>query len=306
MDAKQRKERPLARGCLDYFPDALLEVAHVSFVGSQQHQPGEPMRWDKAKSPDHSDCLLRHLVDRGTTDTDGLLHTAKVAWRALALLQIELEAAKSEQKYLDTVSGVDESQFEQDRLDKPVYTHDRSKVEQKSKLTAAQIESLCDKPVAIHSTPYIKATITSEGVTYTSSFGDLVDNSDPHRYDYREANYPYPPGNDNCRNGKPDPRYQRIYVAGPMRGIKDFNFPAFDDARDHLIVHNWQVISPADMDRTLGQGTNRDYARRDTKAILECDAIYMLKGWEKSVGATAEHALATWAELTIFYQEEGK
>jgi hypothetical protein len=77
---------------LDYFPDALLAVADVSRVGNEQHHPGEPLHWDKSKSTDEADALLRHLLDRGKTDTDGLRHTAKVAWRALALLQRELDA----------------------------------------------------------------------------------------------------------------------------------------------------------------------------------------------------------------------
>lgn len=90
-DKKQRKETPMARGLLDYFPDALAEVSHVSFVGNQQHNPGQELHWAKGKSTDHADCILRHLVDRGTLDTDGLRHSAKVAWRALALLQTEIE-----------------------------------------------------------------------------------------------------------------------------------------------------------------------------------------------------------------------
>lgn len=91
LSFEPRKEYPLARGVLDYFPDALMVVANVSKVGNDQHNPGQPMHWAKDKSPDHADCLLRHLRERGTLDTDGLRHTAKVAWRALALLQTELE-----------------------------------------------------------------------------------------------------------------------------------------------------------------------------------------------------------------------
>lgn len=93
-DKQARKERPMARGVLDYFPDALAEVAHVSFVGNQQHNPGEPLHWAKEKSTDHADCIMRHLADRGTTDDDGMRHSAKAAWRALALLQIELDGEK--------------------------------------------------------------------------------------------------------------------------------------------------------------------------------------------------------------------
>lgn len=90
-EAAQRKAIPLATGVLDYFPLALMEVAKCSKAGNDQHNPGEALYWAKDKSADHADCILRHLVDRGTVDTDGILHSAKVAWRALAMLQIELE-----------------------------------------------------------------------------------------------------------------------------------------------------------------------------------------------------------------------
>lgn len=90
-DPAKRKEFPIARGVLDYFPDAIAEVAHVSKVGNDQHNPGQPMHWAKEKSTDHADCIVRHLIDRGKLDSDGVRHSAKVAWRALALLQTELE-----------------------------------------------------------------------------------------------------------------------------------------------------------------------------------------------------------------------
>lgn len=88
---QDRKDRPMARGLLDYFPDALAEVAYVSKIGNDQHNPGQPLHWAKEKSTDHADCIIRHLADRGTLDSDDTRHSAKVAWRALALLQIELE-----------------------------------------------------------------------------------------------------------------------------------------------------------------------------------------------------------------------
>ena len=91
---EERKGMPLASGVLDYFPQALLEVAKASMAGQQQHNPTAPLAWDKTKSTDHADCILRHLIERGTFDTDGIRHSAKVAWRALALLQIELENDK--------------------------------------------------------------------------------------------------------------------------------------------------------------------------------------------------------------------
>lgn len=91
-EAKARKEVPLATGAVDYFPDALAAVAAVSKTGNDQHNPGQPLHWDRSKSTDEADALMRHFVDRGKLDKDGHRHSAKVAWRALALLQKELEA----------------------------------------------------------------------------------------------------------------------------------------------------------------------------------------------------------------------
>jgi hypothetical protein len=91
-DAETRKNIPLARGLLDYFPNALAAVAEVSRVANEQHNPGQEMHWARGKSNDHADCVLRHLIDRGKVDSDGLRHTGKAAWRMLALLEEELEA----------------------------------------------------------------------------------------------------------------------------------------------------------------------------------------------------------------------
>lgn len=92
-EAAARKALPIATGVLNYFPDALLAVAEVSRVGNDQHNPGQPLHWAKHLSTDHADSLVRHLIDAGTFDEDGMRHSAKVAWRALALLQTELEEA---------------------------------------------------------------------------------------------------------------------------------------------------------------------------------------------------------------------
>lgn len=93
-DAAARKALPITTGVLDYFPDALLAVAHCSKVGNDQHNPGQPLHWAKEKSTDEADALVRHLLERGTLDKDGVRHSAKVAWRALALLQREIESER--------------------------------------------------------------------------------------------------------------------------------------------------------------------------------------------------------------------
>lgn len=90
--ANERKECPIATGFIDYFPQAIAEVAHVSFKGNEQHNPGSPLHWDRSKSQDEADACMRHFLQRGTIDSDGVRHSAKMAWRALALLQKEIEA----------------------------------------------------------------------------------------------------------------------------------------------------------------------------------------------------------------------
>lgn len=90
-DSSTRKDTPIAAGVLDYFPNALAEVARLSKAGNDKHNPGQPLHWSRAKSADHADTIVRHLIDRGTVDLeDGIRHSVKVAWRALALLEEEL------------------------------------------------------------------------------------------------------------------------------------------------------------------------------------------------------------------------
>lgn len=93
-DSAARKDLPIVTGVLDYFPAALAEVAKVSKAGNDKHNPGEPLHHARSKSHDHADALVRHLMQRGEFDEVGgvrLRHTAEAAWRALALLQQEIE-----------------------------------------------------------------------------------------------------------------------------------------------------------------------------------------------------------------------
>lgn len=98
VEPKARKDVPIGTGVLDYFPLALAEVARVSKAGNDQHNPGQPLHWAKHKSTDHYDCVVRHALDRGTWDMGDnppQRHSAKLAWRALALLETELEAERA-------------------------------------------------------------------------------------------------------------------------------------------------------------------------------------------------------------------
>jgi hypothetical protein len=91
--AEARKDIPVFSGVLKYFPkNALKEVAKCSQAGNDQHHPDKPLHWDMNKSTDEYDALTRHLIDHtiNPIDDDGVLHLAKVAWRALAGLERHL------------------------------------------------------------------------------------------------------------------------------------------------------------------------------------------------------------------------
>lgn len=82
-DSKERKEYPCYSGFAAYFPDAMAAVAHHSYKGNEKHNPGEHVHWDRCKSGDELDALMRHILERDWV---------AVAWRAMANLQKQLEA----------------------------------------------------------------------------------------------------------------------------------------------------------------------------------------------------------------------
>ena len=94
---------PVMAGFLDYFPDAVMAVAEVSFLGDAKHNKDNTsgvVFWNRGKSGDEADAIVRHLLQRGQWDTlemrDGttrkVRHSALAAWRAMANLQKEIEA----------------------------------------------------------------------------------------------------------------------------------------------------------------------------------------------------------------------
>lgn len=275
-DKTDRKHRPIARGCLDYFPHAIAEVAHLSFVANEQHNPGEPMHWAREKSADHADCIVRHLIDRGDTDTDGMRHSAKAAWRALAMLQLELEDAgeANETRY-------PEAPVELVAEPESVYNQDV-------------------EPSTGRSVTWLKQELMALGCPFDTAAYIAVGST-----------FARPPVT---------PLHSRVfYIAGPMRGYKRFNFPAFDTVVDDLYARGFDAISPADIDRAVGVDefkddhdsygdpeTVRQFVLRDVFALFwlhkndpEHNSVIMLDGWEQSTGATAEFFLARWLGLPI-------
>ena len=99
LTSVERKQMPVDRGFVKYFPDAMLVVAMLSARADLKHSPNaDPMapdrpQWNKGTSEDHGDCLQRHQMDVGSMDKEiGLDHMAHVAWRGLAQLQRYIDA----------------------------------------------------------------------------------------------------------------------------------------------------------------------------------------------------------------------
>jgi len=105
-----------------------------------------------------------------------------------------------------------------------------------------------------------------------------------------------------------------VYIAGPMRGYHQFNFPAFDAASAVLRQQGWTVFSPAEHDISTGLDPSNDDLegqgfdvtqafRWDIETLLHVDAVYFLRGWEASTGANTEHAIAVSLGLDRIYED---
>jgi hypothetical protein len=95
----------------------------------------------------------------------------------------------------------------------------------------------------------------------------------------------------------------RWYIAGPMTGYSEWNFPAFNKAADHLTKLGHTAVNPVD----INPDTTTPWIecmKADLRALIDCDAIYMLSGWNKSKGATLEYVVATGLGLEVFYEDE--
>lgn len=106
---------------------------------------------------------------------------------------------------------------------------------------------------------------------------------------------------------------RKIYIAGPMTGYPQFNYPAFCEAAAKLRAEGWEVFSPAEIgiDRYGDDSEGMKMTRRQCLAFeltwiaLQADAIYLLPGWNESTGARTEKALADALGLEIISADEG-
>ena len=104
-----------------------------------------------------------------------------------------------------------------------------------------------------------------------------------------------------------------IYIAGPMQGVRNFNYPHFDEVASALRLGGWRVENPVEIGNRFGTAkqiaADRDLLAKvieaELDAVSKCDAIYLLKGWHNSPGAKAELAVAIKNGAQIVLEREG-
>lgn len=311
-DKTQRKETPITSGVLDYFPDAIAAVARVSFEGNKQHNPGEKLHWSRDKSSDHADCIARHLLERHGTDADGTYHAAKLAWRALAFLQLKIE----EDNDIDAIADDDMAflDFGDDAfidLDEALNEDYSSSIPSHDELGRMMEEAIDAEEIPVNDgrldAIWDKAEANAGHVTTQDLLDDLDSAGDELAFDVSDdfdsvAEYkkfcdseadvvkylgvpiPYVPQlSDNVELIDVEVSTPVAYLAGPMTGYDLFNFPAFDAGKAILEELGFDVISPADLDRAVGIDPAKgpvevtaeamlSIIRRDVEAILSLQA----------------------------------
>lgn len=104
-----------------------------------------------------------------------------------------------------------------------------------------------------------------------------------------------------------------VYISGPMTGLDEYNFAAFDEAAAKHKEQGYTVINPAELSRNYAKQQGLTYEEICLRefAVLDCvpliqkaTIIHMLDGWEYSKGAKAEYAIAKWLGMQITYQSE--
>lgn len=91
---------------------------------------------------------------------------------------------------------------------------------------------------------------------------------------------------------------KKIYIAGPMTGLPELNFPAFHREAAWLRAMGVEVVNPAEINADL-TAKWEDCMRADIAQLVTCDGVHMLAGWEASRGATLEHHIATALGMTV-------
>ena len=92
----------------------------------------------------------------------------------------------------------------------------------------------------------------------------------------------------------------RVYIAGPMTGLPDLNFPAFNSKAEYFRARGCDVVNPAEVNPDHSMPWE-ECMRRDIAELVTCDVICLLPGWENSKGATLEHHIAERLGMAVLF-----
>jgi uncharacterized protein DUF4406 len=84
---------------------------------------------------------------------------------------------------------------------------------------------------------------------------------------------------------------KRVYISGPMRGIPDLNFPAFNTEAARLRALGFEVVNPVDINPDPSTPIHQ-CLRNDLIGLMSCDMLALLEGWQRSEGAHLEMHVA--------------
>lgn len=96
----------------------------------------------------------------------------------------------------------------------------------------------------------------------------------------------------------------RIYIAGPMTGLPEFNYPAFFAAEKRLRAGGFDALNPARAEGREGCKSWLDYMRAGIRDVADCDGIALLPGWQASRGAALEAHVARSLDLPVKLLDE--
>lgn len=117
-------------------------------------------------------------------------------------------------------------------------------------------------------------------------------------------------------------RNYRIYICGPIAGYEDLNKKAFEEAAEFILEMGHYPLNPHTIDpfdhfgndcpggnkfyghKEVGLHSSTCYMRNDIKAMMDCDGIYVLHGWEASVGGRTEILIAAQCGMDVYFQDQ--
>ena len=96
----------------------------------------------------------------------------------------------------------------------------------------------------------------------------------------------------------------KVYIAGPVSMIQDYNRPAFEKAKTELLALGYEVECPSDIIPQTGPNlTWLECMRACIKRLVDCERIYLLNGWSTSRGAKIEWDIAKALGIDPLYLE---